>query len=93
MADHEEKDEKERTPYEAPILFDLGPSVAYAQAGPCKPGGSPGGDCKAGGNAAATKCASGTTATGGPCRAGGVASDRCKPGGTAAAGCKKGTSP
>jgi len=93
MADQEEKNEKERTPYEPPILFDLGPSVAYAQAGPCKAGGSPGGICKAGGNAATTKCLSGSTATGGPCKQGGVASDACRSGGTAASGCKAGTSP
>jgi hypothetical protein len=92
MTDSKEKDKKTRLKYEPPRLFDLGTSVAHAQAA-CKTGGSPaggacrdgsaatGGNCNLGGMAGGA-CRDGTAASGAQCRSGNAASGNCKAGGS-----------
>ncbi len=82
MADEKDNNQRTRIPYEPPRLFDLGVGVAHA-AKPCRPGGSPTGDCSAGTNPLVpATCKSGGIAAQGDCKDGGIPQVSCKVGST-----------
>jgi len=91
MTESKDGNQKTRTPWELPKLFDLGGGVAYAK-GECKDGTLPKGlICQAGGSpGGGTECKSGSSA-GAECKAGLRAGSECKTGSTASGGdCKDG---
>lgn len=72
---------KDKLKYEPPAITDLGGNVLIPLAQQCRPGGTPLGVCRAGGQAVTARCRTGGTAAF-QCRAGGTAG-RCRPGSSA----------